>query len=130
MKFYPTEGAVYLFLYDFCAVRLPLIQNPYSNEEWEAMPGLAYLAADLTKLTRSKPVNRLVAGPDDLYHLVRADDRSLEAWYSQAVFGLLEAKEDYDWHIDPKEKILYVTSEPMHQLELICSPVYVSEDDA
>lgn len=128
VKFYAANDVAYIFLTDFCVVRLPPVQNPYSAAGWEAVPGLAFLSTDLDKLTRGKPVNRLITGPDDLYHLVRADDRSLEAWYPQTLFGLLDAKEDYDWRVDPETKYLYVTSEPMRQLEIICAPAGVEDE--
>lgn len=129
LGFCVEASGLYIVLYDGCAVRLPFDQNPFKENEWEELPGLANLHADMTQKLRCQPVNRLVTGPDDMYHMIRADDRSMNSWYKQTVFSLLDSKEDYDFYVDPESKVLWITSEPAHQIEIVCAAVYVQGDE-
>lgn len=129
VKFYQAEGAKYVELYAGIVVRLPDEQSPYKQTWWEEQPLMVPLGEDMAGKVRAKPINRLVTGPDDLYHLVRADDKSLTVWYPQTLFGLLDAKEDYDWHVDKESRVLWVTSEPANDVEIICAPGYVEDAD-
>lgn len=129
VTFYRAQGARYIDIYPGVIVRLPDEQDPFRlswQQETENMP---QLWEDLAGKVRAKPVNRMVAGPDDLYHMVRADDKSLTVWYPQTLFGLLDAKEDYDWHVDKESRVLWVTSEPANDVEIICAPGYVEDAD-
>lgn len=125
VNFYQKSEEAYVSLYKFGIVRLPDMENPYSKENWEPEPGMVYLEANLAEMKRAKPVNRFSAGPDDMYRMVRSDDKAVEAWFPEKIFGVLEKKEGYDYYLDPKEKILWITSEPLHIVEIIASPCYM-----
>ena len=129
IRFFMSEEKIYVQLYDFCIVMLPQNENPFDLGLWEAEPEMAYMKQELRRTLRARPVNRFTAGAQDMLHMVRAEDRENRAWYPQTIFSLLAPKGDYSWAIDKTSKVLYVTAEPEHVLEIVALPGYVNEEE-